>query len=923
MKREVVFTLSLFIYGLFVNAQIIVTDPELPIADQPVTIYFDSSKDPGALKNFTGDLYTHTGVILEGSSNWMHVIGTWGDNSTQPKLTYLSNYQYSLSITPDINTFYNVQGGEVVKKMAFVIRSADAAKQTVDLFVDVFELGLNINITSPSQTSLVIELNDTIDVSASATLADSISLFINDEFIKTSSDSTSLTHTILADEYGEKWVKVVAYSQSDFVADFFFYFVRQAAIVEALPAGVQDGINYTTDTLVTLVLHAPNKNHLFVIGDFTDWLAREKGYMKVTPDTARYWIEISGLTPQIEYRYQYLVDGETYIADPYADKILDPWNDPYITNETYPGLIEYPEDYTSGIVSVLQTAQEDFQWQVAEFQPPAKTDLVIYELLIRDFIARHDYQTLIDTLSYLDSLGVNAIELMPVNEFEGNLSWGYNPSFYFAPDKFYGPKEDFKAFVDSCHGRGMAVIMDMVLNHSYGQSPLVQLYFDKNTGKPAVDNPWYNVDSPNTAFSWGYDFNHESHETKDFVDSVNAYWLTEYNINGFRFDFTKGFTNTPGDGGAYDASRISILKRMADHIWNINPNAYVILEHFSANSEEKELAEYGMLIWGNMNHDYAEAAMGYSANFSWGTSRGRGWNVPHLVTYMESHDEERLMYKTITFGNSSGNYNTKDFSTAIKRMELDAVFFLTIPGPKMIWQFGELGYDISINENGRVGEKPIKWDYLDINERLRLYQVYQSLIKLRKVHEAFRTSDYSYSLSSTLKRLHLNHTNMKVTILGNFDVIDGSIDPGFQENGIWYEYFTGDSIDVTDVNETISLQPGEYKIFTTRKLEAPDIISDVDEPKWTLSGYSVSIYPNPSPDEFHIVLKTDKSAYIMLEVIDLSGRKLKSLFSKKHRGVLNLTWDGRNDAGKDVPSSIYFLRAVIDDQTEVYKLVKQ
>lgn len=251
------------------------------------------------------------------------------------------------------------------------------------------------------------------------------------------------------------------------------------------------------------------------------------------------------------------------------------------------------------------------------------------------------------------------------------------------------------------------------------------------------------------------------------------------------------------------------------------------------------------------------------------------------------------------------------------------MFFLSIPGPKMIWQFGELGYDISIDENGRVGEKPIKWDYLDINERLRLYQVYQSLIKLRKSYEAFRTSDYSYSLASTLKRLHLNHTNMKVTILGNFDVINGSIDPGFQETGTWYEYFTGDSIDVTDVNETINFQPGEYKIYTTRKLEAPGIISDVDEPKLIMSGYSDSIYPNSSPDEFHIVLKTDKSAFIMLEVIDLSGRKLKSLISKKHRGVLNLTWDGKNDAGQYVPSSIYFLRAVIDDQAEVYKLVKQ
>ena len=76
---------------------------------------------------------------------------------------------------------------------------------------------------------------------------------------------------------------------------------------------------------------------------------------------------------------------------------------------------------------------------------PEKDELIIYELLIRDFLNMHDYSTLVDTLSYLARLGVTAIELMPVNEFEGNKSWGYNPSFHMALDKYYGPAEDFKA----------------------------------------------------------------------------------------------------------------------------------------------------------------------------------------------------------------------------------------------------------------------------------------------------------------------------------------------------------------------------------------------------------------------------------------------------------------------------------------------
>jgi len=131
---------------------------------------------------------------------------------------------------------------------------------------------------------------------------------------------------------------------------------------------------------------------------------------------------------------------------------------------------------------------------------------------------------------------------------------------------------------------------------------------------------------------------------------INAYWLTEYKVDGFRFDFTKGFTNTPGEGSAYDASRIAILERMATQIWKTKSNAYVILEHFTANDEEIMLSDFGMMLWGNNNYNYAEAAMGYSSDLTAVSAQGMGWTVPNLVSYMESHDEERIMYKTITYG---------------------------------------------------------------------------------------------------------------------------------------------------------------------------------------------------------------------------------------------------------------------------------
>ena len=294
-----------------------------------------------------------------------------------------------------------------------------------------------------------------------------------------------------------------------------------------------------------------------------------EGLLKRSSDGKWFWLDVTGLDPAKEYGFQYVVDSKIWIPDPYTTKVLDPWNDPWIPATTYPNLKPYPTGKADGLVSTFKTVPATYTWQNNSFTTPAPKDLVIYELHIRDFIAKHDFKTLTDTLGYLANLGVNVIELMPVNEFEGNNSWGYNPSMYFATDKYYGPAEDLKKFVDACHGRGIAVVIDMVLNHAYGSNPLVKLYFDPATGKVTASNPWFNVNSPNTAYSWGYDFNHTTDETKAFVDSVNRYWIREFNVDGFRFDFTKGFTNTSGDGGGYDASRIAILKRMGDKIWVI------------------------------------------------------------------------------------------------------------------------------------------------------------------------------------------------------------------------------------------------------------------------------------------------------------------------------------------------------------------
>jgi glycosidase len=624
---------------------------------------------------------------------------------------------------------------------------------------------------------------------------------------------------------------------------------------------------------------------VFVIGDFNNWTPGS-GF-RMNKDGDRFWITLEGLEAGIEYAFQYLVDGELAIADPYSEKVLDPWNDKWIPEEIYPDLKPYPVDYATGITGVFRTDRPKYTWNDSGFEAPNKENLVIYELLLRDFLETHDWRTLTDTLDYFSELGINAIELMPVNEFEGNESWGYNPSFYFAPDKYYGPAEDLKVFIDSCHQRGIAVIIDMVLNHSYGQSPLVQLYYDQSTNKVSSDNPWYNVESPNPVFSWGYDFNHESPDTENFVDSVNHYWLKEFHVDGFRFDFTKGFTNTAGEGGGYDLNRINILKRMANQIWQVRDNAYVILEHFTANAEEFQLSEEGMMIWGNLNGAYNEASMGYvdGSDFSWVSYKERFWNEPLLVGYMESHDEERLMYKNTTYGNSSGPYNIQELNTALEREALVGVFFFTVPGPKMIWQFGELGYDYSINYDCRVCNKPIRWDYYKTGVRRRVYQIWSALIDLKLSEAAFSSDDFTLALTDTVKRIEINHSDMDVRIIGNFGVKSHTAIPSFSKNGWWYSYFEGDSIFVTDLQMPIALEPGEYRLYTSKRLSLPDITAGVG--KHALAVNELKVYPNPVKGTLYMEPVPESSR---LTILNSAGQVVKLVEMDRNQDHVDLSF---------------------------------
>ncbi|MDW7695702.1 alpha-amylase family glycosyl hydrolase [Flammeovirgaceae bacterium SG7u.111] len=843
MKRILLFILTILTLNTAWGQ--VTVSPLFPSSDEQITITYDATQGASGLEGATG-VMMHAGVILEENGlEWEHVVGEWGNPNSSGKMTSLGDEKWQIIITP--RTYFAAAGlpaDATVYRLSMVFREEgpcggfDGASNNCaegkdpngsDIFVDLYTSDkLELNLLTPLSQLLFVDLNEQISISAASSKDAVFSLYRNQSLVETTvtpSNEYSYQESVTSEGKNDIAIIATAGEEADTVT---FSYITRADVDEApLPAGVKPGVNYnaTDDSKAVLVLEAPGKSSVYAIGDFNDWTPSPAYSMK--KDDKFFWLEIDGLVAGKDYVFQFLVDEELRIADPFTEQVSDPWEDKYITEETYSGLVKYPEGKTQFRASVLRTGQDEFEWKHDGFTKPANSDLVIYELLIRDFDKGHSYLSVIDRLDYLDSLGVNAIELMPVNEFEGNLSWGYNPNFCFAADKYYGPREALKMLIDECHKRDMLVLMDMVLNHSYNSSPWAKLYWNAKENRPAANSPWYNEQSnfENTGLQWGSDFNHESASTKGLMDSILVYWLREFHFDGYRLDFTKGFSNNPKTiaddewGGKYDADRVRNLKRLADVVWAQKADALVILEHLADNDEEKELADYGMMLWGNMHFNYKDVILGKSADLKWGYAKERGWDDLNLVSYMESHDEERQMYEALNYGNSSGDYNVRDTATALDRMKLAASFFFTIPGPKMIWQFGEYGYDISIDYNGRTGVKPLKWEYLDDPQKRKLFDTYRSLIHLKKSQaEAFNNGTFTWDPSGNTKWINLEHESLKMSVVANFGTGKSVVNPQFISTGKWYDYFSGDSLEVTDLEETVTLAPGEFHIFTNKKL---------------------------------------------------------------------------------------------------------
>nr|WP_315199612.1 alpha-amylase family glycosyl hydrolase [uncultured Flavobacterium sp.] len=882
--------------------------------------------------------------------------GAWTASDEASKFTYnTGNDTYTKTFVP--SAYYNTTN---IGKIGFLIKVKNGTgdKKSQDILAEVGSF--QVNLTSPVQNSTTI-LASGGNLSITATNSNGIAgynLKSNGTSINTNASTSSynFNHTNITQNQN---YELEVTQGSSTITKKFNVVINPITVSETIPVGMIDGINYnpTDPTKATLVLDAPLKDFVYVAGSFNNWQPGNSYAMKkdATSGSTKFWLDLTGLVSGTNYTYQYWVGESTPIAnspslvktaDPYSTLVLSNLDDPGIPAANYPNRPAYPAGQDKE-VTVLQTGQTPYVWSSAttNFVKPEKDKLVVSEVLVRDFDANRNYQNIIDRIDYFKNLKINAIELMPVMEFEGNESWGYNTSFHMALDKFYGSSAKLKELIDLCHKNGIAVILDVALNHAFGRNPMVRMWMNDpdgdGFGTPTVENPYFNTVAKHS-YSVGEDFNHSSALTKNYVKRVIKQWIQEYKIDGFRWDLTKGFTQncTASDENctnSYQQDRVDILKEYADYSWSLDPTHYTIFEHLGSDAEEKEWANYrftenpskGVMMWGKMTDNYNELSMGYTSDISrmYGPNHS-GFLGNRVMGYAESHDEERLMYKNILYGNTTNTaHNVKTLSVALSRMSAIGAITLLIPGPKMIWHFGELGWDTSIytctddtvNDNSltiagdcKLSTKPQpQWvnNWLGANSRNKIYYDWARMIALKTTEPVFSGTATIPSVTTLTPNIKITNSALAssslkdVLIIANFDVTAKNVAIGFQYTGSWYNLMDNSPYTVTDVNATISLQPGEFRIYGNKSTVLATTDFEIMK--------DIFISPNPASNYFSLNTDTAK-----IQIYAITGQLVKT-FSKPHTKEYQYSINELNNG-------LYFIKVYNEDnQIKVIKFIKQ
>lgn len=926
MKRILSLLLVLqALFGFELAAQIVTTSPALLQEDSKDVVLTFHADSPLGNKGLSGldkstPIYAHIGVITNkstGVSDWKYTVTPWPDagggnlsqaNTSKNTLTYVTANTWTLRIG-DMRSYFGItDANETIRKIAMVFRTANGNKEGKtasggDILVDVVDPGFQMSL-SHDATGLVISKTTAINFSVNTTRNAEIEIKVNGVSIGTATSVMSMTKGYVFSNTGSYEVVATATSGGETLTRKLDVAYPGASVEGVYPGGIpQMGAVANADGSVTFCLAAPGKSSVVLVPSWDDYAVLDKNVMKYQDYNGNryFWTTVQGLQEEVYHTYYYIVDAMYKVADPYAHLILDNYSDKWLDTTIWPDMPRYPYDRFDDVtLAVYKKDMDSYSW--SGFEIPDHDDLIIYELLFRDFTgtegasdANGTVRRAIERIPYLKDLGVNAVELLPIMEFNGNNSWGYNTNFYMAPDKAYGSPEDYKDFIDACHRNGMAVILDIVFNQSDGLHPWYQMY-------PAGANPFYNKVAPH-AYSVLNDWNQDNALVQQQWTDAIKYWMTAYNVDGFRFDLVKGLgsnssyvSSSSTDTEKYNQSRIDNMKRLHSVIKSVKPDGIHINENLASAEEENKMAADGQINWANISYGSQQYTMGHAVGsgqvtrFLSESDDSRLWGS--TVSYAESHDEERMGYKQIAYGYN--NVIKTDIGVRMKRLGSLAAQMLATPGPKMIWQFGELGADETTknpDNSNNTDPKKVVWSYLDDADRKALMENYQALCWMRRNNPELFGSDASFSVvgfadNLTANRLmRISDGNKEVMVFINPNVgganktIGGTStllnanncrlvtsSPGFTPK------LTG-----TGTSVSVSVPPHSFAVFATNNVVGNED-TEID-----IADHGVTVYGGTG----EIVVNGD---YERVSVYDVAGQAYGSL--KVPAGLYIVNVDG-------------------------------
>lgn len=539
-------------------------------------------------------------------------------------------------------------------------------------------------------------------------------------------------------------------------------------------------------------LLAPYNKEASVIGCFSNWEAipmkrDEYGYFRTQ-------VKLEDGT----YQYKFRVRSKSWFFEP------DQWVDvvdPYATdidNSTQNGILRIKDG---------EKLVDTYVWQHDDKPLPPDEELVIYELHIGDFSGGEDdpyvrgkYQHVIEKLDYLCELGVNAIEVMPVKEYPGDYSWGYNPRYFFAAESSYGSTAELKQLIDECHGKGIRVIIDGIYNHSEASSPLTQIDHDY----------WYYHSPQDPDNNWGPEFNYEHYDenletypARKFIGDVVRFWIEEYHIDGIRYDAARQIGN-------YDFMHwiVEEAKKIAGEkpFYNI---AEYIPEDASITNVDGPMdgCWHESFYHCVQEHIFGDAFDLERLKDALDGKRQGFMGATNIVNYLSNHDHDRLMVEL-------ANREILD-DAAFKRAKLGAVLVMTAVGVPLIWMGDEFGeYKPKTPDPSKL-----EWSLLEGDRNRNLFEYYKGLIALRKNNRALYTENIDFFHedpdSQVLAYTRWNDEGSRIVVVANFsnNYLAGYNVPHFPENGTWHEWTGNYDIESGDDNILIDLPEYEAQVF--------------------------------------------------------------------------------------------------------------